>query len=82
MLYAVATTMSSNLDSVFQAIKKTKYQFTTTVMGALVTVALSYGLISIIGIYAVIIGQIMGGIVMMLMRYRMINKYIDFKMKW
>ncbi|WP_349643640.1 lipopolysaccharide biosynthesis protein [Bacillus wiedmannii] len=82
LLYAVATTMSSNLGSVFQAINKTKYQFTTTVMGALVTVALSYGLISIIGIYAVIIGQIMGGIVMMLMRYRLINKYIDFKIKW
>ncbi|EOV9526574.1 lipopolysaccharide biosynthesis protein [Bacillus cytotoxicus] len=82
LLYAVANIMSSNLAAVFQAIDKTKYQFTTTLMGAVVTVLISYGLISSIGIYAVVIGQIMGGITMMLTRYRLINKYIKFKIEW
>jgi O-antigen/teichoic acid export membrane protein len=82
LLYAVATTMSSNMGSVFQAINKTKYQFTTTVVGALVTLLVSYGLISFIGIYAIIIGQVIGGIIMLLARYILINKFVEFKINW
>ncbi|MDA2271781.1 polysaccharide biosynthesis C-terminal domain-containing protein [Bacillus cereus] len=82
LLYAIANIMSSNLAAVFQVIDKTNYQFITTLIGAVVTVLISYGLISLIGIYAVVIGQIMGGITMMLTRYRLINKYIKFKIAW
>jgi len=82
LLYAVSATMASNIGSVLQAINKTKYQFVTTVIGALVTVVISYGLISSIGIYAVIIGQVIGGITMLLTRYKLINKFVSFKINW
>ncbi|TCM92806.1 O-antigen/teichoic acid export membrane protein [Paenibacillus sp. BK033] len=82
LLVAVFTTMSSNIGSVFQAIDKTQYQFITTMIGAIVSVLTSYVLISVMGIYAVILGQILGALLMLLSRYVIINKYIDFKIKW
>lgn len=82
LIYAVVLTMSSNVGSIFQVINKTKYQFTTTVMGALVTVVISYCFILSIGVYAVIVGQVLGAITMLLTRYMLVNKFIEFKINW
>lgn len=82
LIYSVATIMSSNVGAAFQAIDKTKYQFSTTVAGALVTVLISFSLISYWELYAVIVGQIFGAIVMLLMRYKMLNKFVDLKIEW
>ncbi|MFP3888201.1 oligosaccharide flippase family protein [Priestia filamentosa] len=82
LIYAVANTVAANFGSVFQAINKTRYQFTTTAMGAIVTVVVSYVFISSLEIYAVILGQILGSITMLFTRYLLINRYINFKISW
>ncbi|MCY9006774.1 lipopolysaccharide biosynthesis protein [Peribacillus frigoritolerans] len=82
LLFSVAKTMASNIGSAFQAINKTKYQFTTTIIGAIVTVIFSYSFISSLGIYAVVIGQILGAIIMLLTRYNLLKKYIDIEINW
>lgn len=82
LLFAIASSMSSNIGSVFQAIEKTKYQFTTTVLGGATTVIISFLLIDRIQVYAVILGQILGASVMLLSRYFIINKFIPFKISW
>ncbi|MCJ7992214.1 MULTISPECIES: oligosaccharide flippase family protein [Priestia] len=82
LLYAVATTVASNVGSIFQAINKTRYQFITTVVGSLMTVLISYIFISSVGIYSVIIGQILGSIVMLVARYLLVNKYVNFRINW
>lgn len=82
LLSAVLITMASNVGAIFQAINKTKYQFITTVIGSITMMGISYTLISIINVYAVILGQILGGLAMLLSRYFFVNKYVDFKIKW
>ncbi|MBY0029985.1 lipopolysaccharide biosynthesis protein [Priestia aryabhattai] len=82
LLYAVATTVSANVGSIFQAINKTRYQFLTTVIGSLMTVSIAYIFIASIGIYSVIVGQIVGSIVMLFARYLLVNKYVNFKINW
>lgn len=82
LLYAIASIMSSNVGSVFQAIDKTKYQFITTVMGGVVTVGISVIFITSIGVYAVVIGQILGATTMLLLRYIFVNKFVDIKINW
>lgn len=82
LLYSVLITMSTNIAAAFQAVGKTKYIFTTTVTGAIVTVVLSYLLITSIGIYSVLIGQCVGVLVMMLSRYYLLNKFIILKIEW
>lgn len=82
LFYTVIMAMSSNIGSVFQAINKTKYQFTTTVAGAIVTVLISYFLIRVIGIYAILIGQSLGAFTMMMSRYALVNRFIRFKVNW
>lgn len=82
LVSAVFTTMASNVGAIFQAINKTKYQFITTAIGAITTICISYALISSINVYAVILGQVLGGFVMLLARYFLVNKYIYFKINW
>lgn len=82
LLYAVANTMASNMGSVFQAIDKTKYQFITTLLGAFVTIVISYSLIHVIGVIGVITGQVLGAITMLLSRYILINKFVKLKIFW
>ncbi|QCJ44759.1 hypothetical protein FAY30_24340 [Bacillus sp. S3] len=82
LLFSVFSMMSSNVGSLFQAIEKTKYQFITTVIGGLVTIFISYLFISSIGIYSVIIGQILGALTMLILRYMLVNKFISFKINW
>lgn len=82
LLYAVTNTMASNIGSVFQAISKTKYQFITTMLGGIVTVVVSICFIESLEITAVIIGQILGALTMMISRYILINKFIVMKINW
>ncbi|QIK51230.1 polysaccharide biosynthesis protein [Jeotgalibaca porci] len=82
LIYAVANTMASNIGSIFQAIDKTKYQFTTTLLGGIVTFIISWLFIDDIGIASVIIGQIFGAVAMLVSRYILINKYIQLKLNW
>ncbi|SYZ77256.1 lipopolysaccharide biosynthesis protein [Trichococcus shcherbakoviae] len=82
LIYAVSNTMASNIGSVFQAIDKTKYQFTTTVLGGVITFAISWLFIDKIGISAVIIGQILGAIVMLVTRYILVNRFTEMKLNW
>lgn len=81
-LYAVFLTMATNLGVAFNVLNKTQIQFTTTVLGAVVTVAVSYLLINFIGIYGVLIGQCAGALSMMVSRYLMINRFVAFKIHW
>lgn len=82
LIYAVANTMASNIGSVFQAIDKTKYQFTTTIIGGLSTFLISFLFIDEIGISAVILGQILGAIAMLVSRYILINRFVEMKLDW
>ncbi|MEH7019908.1 lipopolysaccharide biosynthesis protein [Priestia megaterium] len=82
IISAVLITMASNVGAIFQAINKTKYQFTTTLFGAVITIIISLTLISIMGVYSVILGQILGGLAMLFARYLLVNRYVDFEINW
>jgi len=82
LLYAIANTMAINIGSAFQAIGKTKYQFYTTFMGGIISSGISVFLIDHIGVTAVIISCIIGATVMMVSRYFIINKFINFTLNW
>ena len=74
--------MATNLGVAFNVLNKTSIQFTTTILGAVITVAVSYSLITVIGIYGVLIGQCTGALSMMTARYLMINRFVSFKIHW
>ena len=82
LLYATVNTMACNIGSIFQAINQTKYQFITTVLGAIVTIVITFLFIDFISVYSVIVGQVLGSIVMMLARYMYINKFINITINW
>lgn len=82
LLFSITMTMSTNIGSIFQAINKTKVQFTTTITGALTTVVIIYVFISFIGIYAVLLGQLVGAFVMLYSRYKLANRYTKVQIKW
>lgn len=82
LLYAVFNTMASNVGSVFQAINKTGYQFTTTLLGGIATFVISWSLIGVVGIHSVVAAQIIGALVMLISRYVFINRFIEFKINW
>lgn len=82
LIYAVSNTMASNIGSIFQAIDKTKYQFTTTVFGGMTTFVISWIFIGRVGVLAVIIGQILGAIAMLVSRYILVNKFTEIRLNW
>lgn len=82
MLYSVFLNMSINFGIVFKIIDKNKFQVITTMIGALFTIVVSYSLIKYIGIYAVILGQMVGAIAMIISRYIISNKFVEFKIRW
>lgn len=82
LIYAISNTMASNMGSIFQAINKTHFQFTTTLLGGVVTFIVSWLLIDPMGISAVILGQILGATVMLISRYLLVNRFIEIKIKW
>lgn len=82
LIYSVCMVMSSNIGSIFQTIDKTKYQFITTIIGAIVTIVFTLATINSLDVYAVINGQLMGAISMMISRYILARKYIQIYIKW
>lgn len=82
LMYAVMNTMASNIGSLFQAINKTQYQFFTTLLGGVTTVVISLVFIEKYGINAVVVGQLLGALLMVISRYLLINQFIEFKIKW
>ena len=82
LIYSVCMTMSSNIGSIFQTIDKTKYQFLTTVLGAVATIVFTLSTINIIGVYAVINGQLIGSMVMLISRYILARRYVNIYIKW
>lgn len=82
LMYSLIMIMTTGLGTVFQVIEKTKYQFITTVLGAITTVVLSYGFIDKFGLHSIIIAQVAGAFVMLISRYIFVNKYVEFKINW
>lgn len=74
--YSIFMVMATNVGSIFQVINKTNIIFTTTILGSAVTVAISYIGIQTFGIYAVLVGQVLGALIMMLLRYFVAKKHI------
>jgi O-antigen/teichoic acid export membrane protein len=82
LIYAVLMTMSTNVGAIFQVVSKTKYQFITTALGAVVTVVLSLCFINILGVLSVIIGQVVGAVMMLISRYIFANRYVNLRIHW
>ncbi|MHA6481484.1 lipopolysaccharide biosynthesis protein [Paenibacillus sp. strain BS8-2] len=82
LLFTTTMTMSTNIGAVFQAISKTKLQFTTTLIGAFTTIVITCSLFKMLDIYAVMLGQFIGAFVMMISRYRLVNRFIEFRLNW
>lgn len=82
LMYSLIMIMTTGFGTVFQVIEKTKYQFITTVLGAITTVVLSYGFIDKFGLHSIIIAQVAGAFVMLISRYIFVNKYVEFKINW
>lgn len=69
-LAAIFTTMSGFLASAFTRSKKTGVLFISTLVGAVVNVALSVVLVKLIGIYGAAVALVIGSLVMTLLRLR------------
>lgn len=82
LLYGIFSTMGTNVGSIFQAMNQTKKIFKTTCIGAIVTVFLSIILINDIGILGVAIGQLMGALVVLILRHIYARKLIDLSLSF
>ena len=84
LIYSIMMNFATNLGSVFQVIDKTKYQFITTLLGAIGSCGLSFALVFKFDIYGVVVGQLIGSIILVVSRIAFIFKYmplkIDYKM--
>lgn len=81
LLYSLITTMSSNIGSYFQASSNTQYQFYSTLIGATLNVFLSILLINYLGVYAVVLGQIIGSFMVFVFRYYFIKKHSSIQLE-
>jgi len=82
LLYAVITTMSSIVGSIFQAISRTKYQMISTLVGSVGTVLFSLLFIDRFGLIAIAYGQLIGSIIMLFIRCLYAFKFTGFILKW
>lgn len=82
MLYTYIMFISTNLSNVFKIAEKTKYQFYTTLAGAITTVIVSFLTIYTFGIFGVIFAQLLGALVNIALRYIFAKKMIKIKIKW
>lgn len=80
LMYASLSTLASNIGAQFQALEITKYQFVSTIAGSIVTAVLSLVFVGSYGIAAVVIAQVAGALVMVVVRYFIVNKYMQYKM--
>ncbi|OPZ90114.1 MAG: Polysaccharide biosynthesis protein [Firmicutes bacterium ADurb.Bin419] len=82
LFYAVVTNMSINLASVFQAVGKTSVLFSTTLVGAVITLILSMLLVKPLGLAGVALSQSVGGLSMFILRWRRVRQVVDFKVRY
>lgn len=82
LIYTLFMNMSTNVGSIFQAIDKTKYVFWTTLLGGIITIIISWIGIKFIGIYSILIGQLLGALAMLIFRYFLVKKFTKMKMIW
>ncbi len=80
LLYASLSTLASNIGAQFQALEITKYQFISTIIGSIFTVVISMAFLNSYGILAVVFSQVVGALVMVIARYIIVKKYMDYKM--
>ena len=80
LIYASLSTLASNIGAQFQALEITKYQFISTIAGSIVTAVLSLIFVSSYGVTAVVIAQVVGSLVMVVLRYFIVNRYMQYKM--
>ena len=77
LLYALFSVLASSIGAFFQALDMTKYQFSTTLAGALFSFVFSFLFINELDIYAVLIGQATGALVMMIIRLMAVRNKIN-----
>lgn len=82
LIYTLFMNMSTNVGSIFQAIDKTKYVFWTTLLGGIITIIISWTEIKFMGIYAILIGQLLGALAMLVFRYFLVKKFTKMKIDW
>lgn len=81
LLYTVFMILSSAVGVVFQVVEKTKYQFFTTLLGAITTIGLSF-ILSFTGIHSIVIAQVLGAIVLFVSRYILGKQYVNIKLNY
>lgn len=82
LLYSVFLIMSTNLGIIFKVVNKNKHQVTTTVLSSIVMIIFSYIFLNSLGIYSVIIGQLLSSVVMLMSRYYISKKFVNYKINW
>lgn len=79
MFAAVASSVSSFLGSIINTIKQNKYIFTTTILAAVVNVAVILSLLKVIGIQAANVSLAAGFIINCIRRVQLINRTFTLK---
>lgn len=79
LIYSFIMLISTNLSIVFKIAEKNKYQFITTLTGAIITIIISFLTIYKIGVTGVILGQSVGGLVNTILRYKISKDLINLK---
>lgn len=82
LIYSIMMNFATNLGSVFQVIDKTKYQFITTLMGAIGSCGLSYVLVFRYDMYGVVLGQLIGSVILVASRIIFISKHLPMKIDY
>lgn len=82
LLYSVFMIMSTNIGIIFKVINKNKHQVTTTIFSSIIMIVFSYIFLNQLGIYAVILGQLLSAGVMLLSRYFITKKFVNYSIKW
>lgn len=82
LIYSLLMNLGSYIGTVFQVINITKYQFISTMCGGLVGVSVAYFLSLHYGMWGIITGQIVAGILIMLIRYLVARAKSSFHLFW
>lgn len=79
LIYALLSTMATNVGAIFHIVNKTKYAFLTTFLGAIVFILIAILLVDRFGLISVIVAQVIGAFVMFESRYIYACKYCRIK---
>ncbi|MDT2971953.1 lipopolysaccharide biosynthesis protein [Enterococcus casseliflavus] len=82
IMYAILNIISTNVATVYQAKEQTNILLFTTVIGALVNVVFSIVFINILGIWSIILGQIIGSFTMLLTRTKIAKLKFSIDYNW